>query len=141
LSKEEKPKILLTKLVVGKGKTSRPSESEEWIKTYYELTLEGPFDVKEFDTVKDAAEATIDQWLGLREVEKRLDQAELDKLPWKPYREGHRAAWIFSETKGAEELANMIRDSKNGKIELGEFTYRFSGPKENPVMFISRTPK
>lgn len=66
--------------------------------------------------------------------------AELGKLPWKPYKEGHRAAWIFADTKGAEQLAEMIRHSEEGKVEIAEFTYRFSGPKENPTMFISRNP-
>jgi len=68
------------------------------------------------------------------------DPAELDKLPWKPYKEGHRAAWIFADHKDAEELADLIRHSETQKVEIGEFRYRFSGPKENPLMFISRTP-
>lgn len=70
----------------------------------------------------------------------KLNPAQLDALPWKPYREGHRAAWIFSETKGAETLVEAIKHSKAGKIELGGFSYKLSGPKENPTMFISRTP-
>jgi hypothetical protein len=37
-------------------------------------------------------------------------------------------------------LAETIRQSSNGKVIVSEFAYRFSGPKEDRKMFISRAP-
>jgi hypothetical protein len=89
---------------------------------------------------------TVDGWLK-EDIAKhsqsalaKLNPAKLDTLPWKPYQEGHRAAWIFAETKGAEPLVQAIRRSETGKIEVGGFSYKLSGPEENPNLFISRTP-
>ena len=40
-----------------------------------------------------------------------IDPKEIEKLPWHPYREGHRAAWIFADTKGAEELKKLLEEN------------------------------
>jgi hypothetical protein len=137
------PCLRITKLVVSRGH-SVPTEGPdgEWVKTFY--TVEA-----ELGEGEDLAAARlelvnkINGWLGKPvSVEKalELDPAELDKLPWKPYREGHRAAWIFSNQQGAKKLAEAIRASSNGKVEIGDLAYRFSGPKEDRKLFISRNP-
>jgi hypothetical protein len=67
-----------------------------------------------------------------------LSPQQLEKLPWKPYREGHRAAWIFADTKGAEKLYELIKESQTGKVPIGEFEYKISKGKDRE--FISRNP-
>ena len=135
----------ITKLVVSRGH-SVPIEDPkggEWVKTFYTIEAELG-EGEDLEAARLELVDKIDGWFGKpassvgRALE--LDSAELEKLPWKPYQEGHRAAWIFSNQQGAEKLAEAIRQSSNGKVIVGEFTYRFSGPKEDRKMFISRTP-
>lgn len=71
-------------------------------------------------------------------AELELSPEQLEKLPWKPYREGHRAAWIFADTEGAEKLHELIKESETGKVPIGEFEYRLS--KGDNRDFISRNP-
>jgi hypothetical protein len=121
--------------------------------------------MKDFEDAFRAADAKIMEWIKEKVAEKvaegavekpaapravekpampampsRRDPAQLEKLPWKPYKEGHRAGWIFSNVPEAQDLAKAIRESPEQKIEVGEFQYRFSGPKEDPLLFISRNP-
>lgn len=53
----------LQRLVVGKGKTSRPSEAEEWTKEYYEIeaVIEDP---AELEVAKANLTGLIDGWLS-----------------------------------------------------------------------------
>jgi hypothetical protein len=68
----------------------------------------------------------------------QLSDDMLENLPWKPYKEGHRAAWIFADRAPASLIKAIILNG--GSIEIGEFQYKFSGPKEDPERFISRSP-
>jgi hypothetical protein len=61
---------------------------------------------------------------------------EIDQLPWKLYKEGHRAAWIFAN-KAPVRLLELL---DKGPVEIGEFAYRFSGPLDDPKKFVSRAP-
>jgi hypothetical protein len=137
---EQKPRI--NRLVVGLGKTSRPSaDREEWIKTHYEIEFEigAGLTPDEFEKARKAALQTIEGWLATsanKSVLAELNPAELDKLPWKEYKPGHRNAWIFANTQGAENLLEAIKSSQNGKVEVGGFVYRLSGKE---LQFISRT--
>jgi len=67
-----------------------------------------------------------------------LDLEALEQLPWKPYREGHRAGWIFAEKAPTVLIDWLEREGK--PFVIGEFRYRFSGPEENPKLFVSRAP-
>jgi len=141
MSEKEKPKI--TKLVVGRGSTRKIAGTENFDKTYYQIEFEFPERPRadEFEQARKAGLETIEAWLGEKiepTTAKPLDPAELEKLPWKPYKEGHRAGWVFTDK--AEQLADLIRHSETGKVQIGEFEYKFSGPEENRMMFISRTP-
>lgn len=51
------------RLVVGKGKTSRPSDAEEWEKEYYEIeaVVEDP---AELENAKVALKGLLDGWLS-----------------------------------------------------------------------------
>ena len=69
------------------------------------------------------------------------DQASaeaLDQLPWKLYREGHLAGWVFAEKAPKALLDRLEREAK--PIAIGEYRYRFSGPQESPKLFIARAP-
>jgi len=70
-------------------------------------------------------------------VQLSIDPENLEKLPWRPYREGHRASWIFADTKGAEQLRELLEESKK-PLRIGDFSYRLSHGETRA--FISRRP-
>ena len=124
----------------------RPDGSEG-----YEIEFEFPYGttIEEFEEARQKGLNAIRGWLGQKAPTpaqsapqpEPLDPEVLDRLPWRPYKEGHRAAWIFTETPDAENLAEAIRHSETGKVSVGEFNYDFSGPKDtDPDKFIRRTP-
>jgi len=82
----------------------------------------------------------------------KIDLAELAALPWTSYQTKQTCTspsepgWIMNdasrlsqETQGYtfDELVKAIEGSK-GKIQLGDMEYRFSGPKDDKKLFISR---
>lgn len=140
------------RLVVGKGRTSRPSDAEEWTKEYYEVevTIEDP---AEFEVAKANLTGLIDGWLSSRPTTAakpsrqlpQLDPDELAKLPWKTYKnkedcKPEEAGWIFRNTQGAEALANLIeKQGKGTHVQIGpqKFECSFSGSEKQ---FIGRKP-
>jgi len=70
-------------------------------------------------------------------AELSINPEDLEKLPWHPYREGHRAAWIFANTEGAEELKKLLEESKK-PLRIGDFSYKISHGETRD--FISRRP-
>jgi hypothetical protein len=136
--------LKITKLVVSRGHSVQIEDPKgEWVKTFYTVEAELG-ESEDLEAARLELVGRIDGWLGkpVDSIGKalELDPAELEKLPWKPYQEGHRAAWIFSNQQGAEKLAESIRQSSDGKVIVSELSYRFSGPKEDRKMFISRAP-
>lgn len=135
------PKV--TKLTVGRGRTSRPSNQEEWLKEYYELEVDIT-DAKSTDEIEKARidlEQHLMSWLSEPVMAgiPKLDMAKIEKLPWKNYKNKMpcvvgESGWIFTNAEGAEELVKAIRASKE-KLELPPYQFMFSG-KEN--QFISR---
>lgn len=69
-------------------------------------------------------------------TEIELTPKKLEKLPWRPYREGHKAGWIFADIKGAENLLETLKASKKGRVTIGEYEYRISHGENRD--FISR---
>jgi len=69
-------------------------------------------------------------------------EAEIERLPWKPYREGHSAGWIFSNLDDpiAQKLRSYLEAQEKLPVVIGRFKFRFSGPEDDPSMFISRAP-
>jgi len=75
----------------------------------------------------------------------QLDPDELEKLLWKTYKtkEAARpgeAGWIFTNTKGAEALADLIeKQGKDTIVQIGTDRYavKFSGSERQ---FIGRAP-
>lgn len=98
--------------------------------------------VKLLDHNADQNEAMLNLLSGIGRLQEKqkpaieLDPTELGKLPWQAYKKGN-GSWIFSNTRGAEKLAQLIKESATGKIPIGEAEYRFSGAEHK---FISRTP-
>jgi len=142
MSEKIKAQPRVSRLVVGLGKTSRPNvDRDEWVKTHYEIEFEigAGLTPDEFEKARKAALQTIEGWLAESVVKSalaELNPAELDKLPWKEYKPGHRNAWIFANTEGAERLFEAIKSVQSGKVEVGGFVYRLSGKE---LQFISRT--
>jgi hypothetical protein len=143
--------MLLKRLVVGKAKTSRLGEADEWVKDYFEIeaSIENP---GELEATKANLTGLIDGWLSLnkpatRETPKKtqLSPQELERLPWKTYNSKedcklNEAGWIFTNTPGAEALSELIKkQDKELVIQIGNysFTVRFSGAEKQ---FIGRAP-
>ena len=64
-----------------------------------------------------------------------------DKLPWRSYTtkqaaDPEEAAWIFSNTQGAESLVSTLK-AKDGKATIGRFEYQLQGPEQK---FLARKP-
>jgi len=83
-----------------------------------------------------------------RPRESEIDPSVLERLPWTPYRSGSRSGWIWADpthakNKGHEDEVAWLKGKleREGKFSLGEFEYSFSGPSENPKMFVSRREK
>ncbi len=148
----------ISRIVVGKGVTHRPSADEEvWTKTYIELEAQLAKDEKP-EAVKDALLAMLDQWMeNIHAGEQakampKLDLAEIESLKWTRYKDKQRAepgdaAWTFSDparhdnpeqARIVAELTKAIRQSPNQKLELGQYIFSFSGDNNQ---FISRRPK
>ena len=149
------PKII--RLVVGRGKTSRPSEQEEWLKRYFEVEM----DVTDL-TTEDSLDATrlnleqkLMNWLSEPTPPQlpKLDPSEVaEVLPWtsyhtkKPCTSPTEPGWIFNDPSRLtddtqrnvfNELAKALEGAE-GKLQLGENLYAFSGPKGDPKLFISK---
>ena len=132
---------------IGKGRSTKPNaDREEWDKKYLELTVRLPdqFTEEGFHKALDNAEHLIDNFLGQVDVASvpDLDLAEINELPWRTFVKGsepgsarpNRPGWIFSNE--AEKLRAAI--GKVGSLNLGEWTFKFSGTNNR---LIQRTKK
>ena len=141
----------LKRLVVGKAKTSRPGEADEWVKDYFEIeaTIENP---AELEATKAHLTGLIDRWLSPNKPAEtetlkktQLSSQELEKLSWKTYNskedcKPNEAGWIFTNTPGAEALSELIKNhDKEPVIQIGNYNFnvKFSGAEKQ---FIGRTP-
>ena len=145
---------------MGKGRTVRPSEGEEWIRKYLELEIRLPeqFTEEDLHEALTRAEYLLDSWLEATEVQAgaipQLDIGEINALIWMSYKtkqpctKPDEPGWIFSSAerhppdsqKAVQKLAEAIEKAPQNKLELGNVQYTFSGPKEDPKLFISRRP-
>lgn len=141
-------RVQLKRVVVGKGKTSRPSDAEEWSKEYYEIeaSIENS---AELETVKANLCGLIEGWLSPHKPttstpkSTQLNSRELENLPWKTYKSKEdckpdEAGWIFTNTQGAEALADLIKkQGKEAVVQIGAFKFdvKFSGAEKQ---FIGR---
>ena len=146
---------------MGKGVTQKiPGTDYEFTRKYLEV------EVKLADQAKDEdfheavihAEYLIDSWIQAPEVEAAkiptVDIGEINSLVWMSYKtkqpctKPDEPGWIFSSAerhppdsqKAVQKLAEAIEKAPQNKLELGNVQYTFSGPKEDPKLFISRRP-
>lgn len=82
-------------------------------------------------------EATWAQMPTEAKAEFELDPKTLDDLPWRSYDKGP-GSWIFGDTKGAEKLVELIKESANKEVPIGDFKYKISHGRDKD--FLSRTP-
>jgi len=140
------------KLTVARG-ASVSHDDESWDRVFY--SIEAEVEDAELQVVKAELQGMINAWIvdalahplipvSKTEAEQipQIDLAQLEELPWtsfqtkQPAKPGE-AGWIFSNTEGAEELVKAL-EAKEGKLELAEYVFRFSGDQKQ---FISRSPK
>jgi hypothetical protein len=138
------------RLVVGKGRTCRSGDAEEWKREYYEVEaiIEDP---EELEVAKANITGLLDGWLSASKPAvtpakiPQLDPDESAKLPWKNYRtkqpcKPDEAGWIFRNTPRADVLAELIERQGNGaRVQIGRCTFevKFSGSEHQ---FIGRAP-
>ena len=122
---------------IGKGKTVRPGDAEQWNRKYLELTIRLPekYTEEDFHVALTRAEYLIDQDLEAPEVAAipRLDIADVDALSWKKRNkepaEPGEFAWLFGPgsrggtEQGAEGLVKAIQATTDGKLALGDMEY------------------
>ena len=149
----------VTKLVVGKGRTTRPSEQEEWLKEYYELEIElgSPSDL---EVAKANALGVLDGWLSKPSGTRPTEQKEALKIPdvdlhklehdeaWRSWRKDEKnqctfpakegqAGWVRIKNAGDTvlRLVKAMKKQNLSKVSLGLFEYKFSGED-----FLQRRP-
>jgi hypothetical protein len=137
---------------MGKGRTVRPTEGEEWVRKYLELEVTLPEKLTEegFHEALLRAEQLIDSWLESAEVGAgavpSLDPAELDSLPWKnvkkePAKPGE-FGWLFGpgsvagSEPGTEKLVEALRRAKDKTLVIGDMEYSLVKDEA----FIQRRP-
>ncbi|MCJ7762032.1 hypothetical protein MUP38_01085 [Candidatus Bathyarchaeota archaeon] len=141
----------LKRVIVGKGKTSRPGDAEEWSKEYYEIEASIE-DSAELESARANLCGLIDGWLSAHKQPatsapkmNQPNSQEFEKLPWKTYKSKEdckpdEAGWIFTNTQGAEALADLIKkQGKDAVVQIGayKFDVKFSGAEKQ---FIGRAP-
>jgi len=85
----------------------------------------------------DKIERVYEELPAKVKAEVELNPEDLDALPWRLYKEGHRSGWVFSDQEGAEKLLELIKESKED-IHIGNFKYHLSHGDNRS--FISRNP-
>ncbi|MEM2291682.1 MAG: hypothetical protein QXX41_00230 [Nitrososphaerota archaeon] len=144
---------------LGKGVTSKiPGTEYEFTRKYLEVEVKLPEQLTEegFHEAVLKAEYLLDQHIQPTETEAipKLDIAEIQSLPWTSYQTKQactrpdEAGWIWSDPSRHEEgkmevvknLNAAIERAPKHKLQLGDMIYTWSGPKEDPTLFISRRP-
>lgn len=125
----------VARIVVGKGKTERPSEAEEWSKVYFEIEV-AIADDKEVPLAKEWAESLINSWLEEKHVGfeptsmPEFDPDILFQHEWK----GRRKA-DGSYAKGSLEWGwdfkdnfpeNVIKVLKKGPLTIDQYEFSLS---------------
>jgi len=84
--------VQLKRLIVGKVKTSKLGDSDEWSKEYYEIEASVE-NSSELEATKANLSGLIDGWLSTHKPAttampkmNQLNPQEIEKLPWKTYK-------------------------------------------------------
>ena len=136
-----------TRLVIAKGKTVKPTDSDEWNKTYYEVeVLLEDADARARDEARAEIEQQVNAWLKEPNIASipALDLGEIDALPWKTFQTKEPAkpkehAWLLWKRIGgvAHDLHAAIKRTEEKKLTLGLCEYSLSGTDD---AFINRHP-
>jgi hypothetical protein len=139
----------VTKLTVGKGKTVGDEKAGKWEREYFELeaVIE---EESALELAKGSLESLLDTWLKGETItpqEKqavstsplKLDMNKINALPWKAYKQGHRAGWIFADLPEAKELLEATKTQPNERLSLGDFDFKITHGTDRD--FIARYPR
>jgi hypothetical protein len=154
--------LKVMRLTVGRGRTSRPSDAEEWTKEYFEIEMivEDP---AELEVAKANLTGLIDGWLSSSKhsqpaakpaprQEITMTPEEIDKLPWiasnwirrddkdRNARPGEDA-WIKLENSDSR-LIRMIDEAPDGKLSLPPYEFEFKTFADSSTkLIVRRGPK
>jgi hypothetical protein len=121
----------ITDFRIGKGRTARPAEAEEWVKKYLELTIKLPeqYTEKDFHEALIRAEYIIDNFLEQDEVPQipQVNPEELMKHEWKGKKTGENAwekgspawGWDFRDKFSAE----IIKVLEKGPLTIDQYEF------------------
>ncbi len=123
------------RLVVGKGRTSRPSQAENWIKEYYEVEILID-DIAELEATKANLTGLIDGWLSSSmSSAKRMGRGNLEEQAgWNPSKikwrkaEGASGPYERSEDVNNLDFKALVKDlaAHGGKLTRdGTFYWLF----------------
>jgi len=118
--------VKATRVVVGKGRTSRPSEEEEWIREYYEVEVEVDSE-KELSAAREWALNLIDGWLQGAVAMPQFDPSDLMEHEWKgsrksggEYAKGSLSwGWDFKDNFKPE----TIRVLEKGPLTIDQYEF------------------
>ncbi len=82
----------------------------------------------ELEVLDRALRNTIPSASQPEKAKPSLDPGELDRLEWKLYHPPHRAGWTFAD----KAPRTLLESLETGPLTLGDFSYKFSGPTEQP---------
>ena len=128
------PKIV--EFTMGKGRTNRPTETEEWTRKYLELTVRMPdtFTEKDLQETMLRAEYIIDNWLGSSETSQpqipNFDSEDLMKHKYKGKKTGEKQwsegslswGWDFTEAFKPE----TIKVLEHGPLDISEYQFKLN---------------
>jgi hypothetical protein len=125
----------IVEFTMGKGRTVRPSEGEEWVRKHLELTIRLPEQCTDegFREALTRAEYMIDNWLGEPEAPQvpQFNSEELMKHEWKgkktgegQYAKGSVAwGWDFQDKFPPE----VIKVLEKGPLMIDNYEFSLVG--------------
>jgi predicted thioredoxin/glutaredoxin len=112
----------VTKLIVGKGKTTSDEQNGEWIKNYYEVEIDVP-DEHELSIAKENAEGLLNEWLGTQKTSPATLRVKWDstKINWVEA-DGTHGKYERSEDVNSLDFKEAMKDleAHGGKLSRKE---------------------
>lgn len=112
----------VSKIVIGKGKTTGDEKQSEWIRRYYEVEalIE---DEHSLELAKGSIEALLDMWLSGKSITpEEKPKYDMEKIPWQPA-EGTSGPYEKSSDVDSLDFKNLLKDvqAHNGKMTVGPY--------------------
>jgi len=126
----------IVRLTVGKGKTSRPSESEEWVRDYYEMeaVIENPSDLED---MRANMRGLIEEWLSgkTKTVPTPPDpETAYQNLPW-TQGEGPRGPYQKVTDNGSDLFRHLKAQLEQNKGRLSLTSHYYWLGTEGNIIF------